>query len=302
MNVADTVTTGYALADWRALGTLRKVNGRSLFVIDSKEHGSPDSASVLLLVHGFPTASWDWHRQWDALKARYRVIAFDLLGFGYSDKPAGHRYRIHEQADLAEGVLAQLKVSSFSLMAHDYGDTVVQELLARDNQRQRRIRAACLLNGGLFPETHRARLAQRLLAGPMGGVFVKLFGQRALESNLTAVFGPDTPPSREELDAFWTLTQVNQGQRNLHRLMWYMRDRLEHRERWIDALIQTQAQLVLINGSADPVSGVHMVERYRGLVGKGDIIELDGIGHYPQLEAHESVTQHALSFFAQWLD
>jgi pimeloyl-ACP methyl ester carboxylesterase len=42
---------------------------------------------VLLLIHGFPTASWDWHKLWNDLTQKFRVIAPDMIGFGYSAKP-----------------------------------------------------------------------------------------------------------------------------------------------------------------------------------------------------------------------
>ncbi len=286
------------------MGQHLDILGRQLFVVDSASRDSAAFAApnVVVLLHGFPTSSWDWHHQWDELATRYRVISFDMLGFGYSDKPHNHRYSIHEQADLVQALLGRLNVSQYAILAHDYGDTVAQELLARDNASSvRSIRAVCLLNGGLFPETHRARLAQKLLVGPFGGVFVRFFGRSALEKNLISVFGKDTPPTTDIRDSFWALTEHNNGKRNLHRLMWYMKDRLQHRARWVSALKDTRAPLALINGSADPVSGAHMVERYRELIGTGSIIELADIGHYPQLEAPGPVTSHVLSFFQEQL-
>lgn len=103
------------------------------------------------------------------------------------------------------------------------------------------------------------------------------------------------------MNNFWELTQYNNGQRNLHRLMWYMKDRRQHRSRWVNALKDTKAPLALINGSSDPISGAHMVTRYRELIGKGTIVEMSDIGHYPQLEAPEEVTSHVLSFFQEKL-
>ncbi|MDH5177885.1 MAG: alpha/beta fold hydrolase, partial [Gammaproteobacteria bacterium] len=48
----------------------------------------------LLLIHGFPTASYDWHPLWDALAVRYSLYACDMLGFGMSAKPRDHDYPI----------------------------------------------------------------------------------------------------------------------------------------------------------------------------------------------------------------
>jgi pimeloyl-ACP methyl ester carboxylesterase len=61
------------------------------------------------------------------------------VGYGFSDKPRGadpQPYTIHTFADVAEGLLARLGVPRVHVLAHDVGDTVAQELLARHNRRQ----------------------------------------------------------------------------------------------------------------------------------------------------------------------
>jgi pimeloyl-ACP methyl ester carboxylesterase len=77
-----------------------------------------------------------------------------------------------------------------------------------------------------------------------------------------------------------------------------MADRRRHRERWVDALRDARCPLAVIDGAADPVSGAHMVARYRELVGRGYVVELPGIGHYPQIEAPGLVLEHYARFLA----
>ena len=60
----------------------------------------------LLLIHGFPTSSWDWHAVFDALKHGRRVIACDMLGFGLSDKPHAP-YSLFGQADQGRDVVGR---------------------------------------------------------------------------------------------------------------------------------------------------------------------------------------------------
>ena len=288
----DSVT----IEEWRRRGQHLSCDGRQIFCVDSGGDGP-----VVVLLHGFPTSSWDWHPLWPALAAGHRLIAPDFLGFGFSDKPRGHRYSIHEQADLVEDLLRQRGATRCHLLAHDYGDTVAQELLARDNARGagRLWLSASLLNGGLFPETHRARLAQKLLLGPAGGLFVRLMNRGTLARNMAAIFGPDSQPGPAEIDAFWALICHNDGRANFHRLIRYIGDRREHRERWVAALREAAIPIQLINGSVDPVSGAHMVARYRELVGRGQIVELPAIGHYPQMEAPAEVARHYLAFLQE---
>jgi pimeloyl-ACP methyl ester carboxylesterase len=68
-----------------------------------------------------------------------------------------------------------------------------------------------------------------------------------------------------------------------------MEERRQQRERWVGALVKAAVPLKLINGEADPISGGHMVTRYRELVPHPDVTVLPGIGHYPQCEAPAQV-------------
>ena len=287
-----------SIEQWRERGHFSELLGRKIFCVDSGELDKP----AILLIHGFPTSSWDWAPIWDALRGTYRLVAMDLLGFGYSDKPNPHRYSIMEQANLCEALVADRKLDTFHVLAHDYGDTVAQELLARQNEGRGAGRwwSVCLLNGGLFPETHKARLIQKLLLGPFGPFINKLSSKRTFDKSLSALFGPRTKPSREELDAFWKLINFNDGKHGFHNLITYMTDRKTHRERWVKALQQSVVPIGLINGSVDPVSGAHMVARYREVVSPNHFItELAEIGHYPQVEAPDAVVEAYLRFLRQ---
>lgn len=275
-----------SLQDWRAGGELIEFKGLQVF---TRTAGAPD-APPLLLIHGFPTSSWDWCKLWPDLAATHRLIAFDLLGLGFSAKPRGHRYRIAEQADLALAVLAHAGVREAAVLAHDLGDTVAQELLARANAGALplRLRGMVLLNGGLFPETHRPVLMQRLLLSPLGPLIARLSSRQKFGANLAAIAGT-VKPSAEELDAMWALLCEHDGRAALPGLIRYMVERREQRARWVGALQQSSVPLTLINGSADPISGAHMVARLRELQVPAEIVELPGVGHYPQIEAPQAV-------------
>ena len=71
------------LAQWRQQGELESINGQQIFT----RTGGDKSAPALVLIHGYPSASWDWEGMWQALTQRYYVITLDMLGFGFSAKP-----------------------------------------------------------------------------------------------------------------------------------------------------------------------------------------------------------------------
>src|SRR5258706_15247232 len=115
-----------AVRDWEARGRRLTIDDRWAWVLDVPAlDGS--GREPLLVLHGFPSCSFDWRHVLDALRARRRVIALDFLGFGLSDKP-DLRYSMRLQADMVEGVMRQLGVSAAALLTHDMGDTVGGEL------------------------------------------------------------------------------------------------------------------------------------------------------------------------------
>jgi len=280
---------------WRDTGHRFDFNGRSIFY---QRHG--EGPVALLLIHGFPTASWDWEPVWPGLCAQFpHVVAPDLLGFGFSAKPPRHRYSLLEQADLCEALLGALGVGHVHLLAHDYGVSVAQELIARHEERAGRglqLGSVALLNGGLFPEAHRATFMQKLMRSPLGPLVTPLISERTFGRTFSRVFGAETKPTPIELHDFWRLIAENGGQRAIPSLLRYLDERRRHRERWVGALVHTRVPLRLINGSEDPVSGAHMAQRYAELVPNPDVVAMPGIGHYPQVEAPDRTLAAFLDF------
>lgn len=280
------------LEEWIRAGGNLQLAGRRIFVRTAAAPGKPP----LLLIHGFPTASYDWHRLWLPLAANYSLYAFDMLGFGLSEKPADCDYPIALQADLCQAMLDHFGVGASHVLAHDYGDTVAQELLAREREGRIRLDSICFLNGGLFPETHRPRLVQKLLARPLLGPWLaRHMSYPQFESTMLSIAG-QRPPARDELEDLWELIQRENGREALARLISYMEQRRRNRERWVGALVESMVPRRLICGAVDPVSGAHLAERYRQLVPEPDVVVLENVGHYPQLEEHERVLQEYLRF------
>lgn len=278
------------LDDWERKGAYTDFRGHRVFY-RREGRGEP-----LLCVHGYPTASFDYFKIWPELVQRFDVIAPDMLGYGFTDKPRGHRYSIFEQAELCLSLVRSLGVTSMHVLCHDYGVTVGQEILARHAEGTTpALRSIAFLNGGLFPETHRPRLVQRLLASPLGPTFSQLMSERSFRRTFSAVFGPSTQPSSDELSALYGLVARADGKRALAGLISYMEERRVHRTRWVSALVDTKVPLRVINGVLDPVSGAHMLDRLLELRPGTDVVRLS-VGHYPQLEAPDEVLAAYLPF------
>lgn len=268
------------LSMWKNSGQFFDWKGHSIFVQDTAALNKP----VLLLIHGFPTASYDFHLLWPDLAETHRLIAFDMLGYGYSDKPRTWQHSIFNQADIAEALLRTKGIGECTMITHDVGDTVGQELLARHAEGKLGFlfKRVVMFNGGLFPETHRAILVQKLLLSPLGFLFTRLMKKEKLAASLRGVCSAGL--SDADIDAAWALMAHKNGNQCMHLLIQYMRERQENRGRWVQALQKADMPLTLIDGVEDPISGEHMVQRFEQLVPGKQTIRLPGLGHYPHLE------------------
>ncbi|MEM9704930.1 MAG: alpha/beta hydrolase [Pseudomonadota bacterium] len=273
-----------SLAAWRRSAKYIQVGADRIAYWSSTDD---DAQPTLLLIHGYPTSSWDWTGLWPDLKKHFRLIALDMLGFGLSDKPRNITFSIHDQADLQEALLAQLGVGDAHVFTHDYGNTVGQELLARQNEKSLSfsIRSMCFLNGGLFPEQHRARRSQKLGLTPLGPLLGMLMSEARLRTAFDEIYGPETKASDKEIAGHWSLIKENDGRRVLHKLLSYIPERKKYRDRWVGALTRTHVPMRLINGGADPVSGEHLYRHYIEHVPNADAVLFERIGHYPHTEA-----------------
>lgn len=263
---------------WRAGGESLEFRSHRLF---ARSGGKGDP---LLLIHGFPTSSFDWAGIWPELVAKRQVHVIDMLGFGLSDKPAGFAYSIAASADQWQ-TLAQAKgLREVDILAHDYGNTVTQELLARqrDGQLPFRIRSAAFLNGGLFPEATFPLGVQKLLLGPIGPLVALLSSYGSFARSIRKICA--RPPGETELREHWQLLVRASGKRVLPKLIGYIDERHRFRARWVGALEQAEIPLCLIDGIDDPISGATIVRRWRELLPNAGDVELAGVGHYPQWE------------------
>lgn len=276
---------------WKALGQFTEVDGRQVFY---REAGAGE---VLLLIHGFPTSSWDWWKAWPDLEERYHLLAPDMFGFGFSDKDPKYSYTIGQQVDMIQALLQQKDITSFHILCHNYGVSVVQELVARNNEDARyTIGSICFLNGGMFPESYKPRIIQKLLLGPLGPIVARLSSKSRLRKTFHEIFGPNTLPTEQEIDDFWYLMNYNNGKAIIHKVIQYIKERQQNADRWTNCLLECNIPMRLINGPEDPISGIRLAERYRQIIPQADVVLLDSIGHYPQTEAPKKVLQHYLHF------
>lgn len=279
-----------AVADWATRGRVLSLAGGGVWVLDQPATQEAELDPVLVL-HGFPTCSFDWRHVLPALSRRRRVVLFDFPGFGLSDKP-DQRYSIRRQADVAEAVCAALGLDRLALVTHDMGDSIGGELLARDLDGHLGIEITrrVVTNGSIYLELAHLTPGQLFLldlpdarldppppgAPPDDGA--------AMRAALAATFSPDSPPDPGELVAQWALIARGGGQRLLPRTIRYIEDRRAEEARFTGAIERHPSPLAVVWGDRDPIAVVAMVDRLRERRSDVHVAVLDGVGHYPMIE------------------
>jgi pimeloyl-ACP methyl ester carboxylesterase len=276
---------------WYRDGQTAIINGLSVFF---RREGKGES---LVCLHGFPSSSWDFEATWPSLTRRFDVLAHDLIGLGKSAKP-DQPLPVRLQADIVEELAITAGIRKAHILAHDLGDTIAQELLARQFEKSSRVQwlSCVFMNGGIFPETHRALFVQKLLLSPLGPFVTNLMSEKSMKKSLTSVFSKSHPPTDEFIHSTWQLTSENNGRSILPRLIRYIEERRTNRERWVTPLVKAVVPIRLINGIEDPVSGKHAADRFKVLIPNADIILLEKCGHYPHLEMPEEVLKAFFEF------
>lgn len=254
---------------------------------------------TILLLHGYPSSSFDYRHVVAHLRDR-AWVTLDFLGFGLSAKPRPHRYSLFEQADIVSSVLADTTPGPVVLVAHDMGTSVATELLARDLESRLPfdLQAAVLTNGSVILDRASLRPIQKILRGPLGQVAARLISERGFARGFGKLFSDDHPLTREEAEAQWALMAYHDGHRIPHLLISYLGERVEYASRWHGAVADWPRPLSFLWALGDPVATVNVLDGLRELRPAADVVELPGVGHYPQVEVPDVFARSALSLLA----
>ena len=279
------------LIRWKQAGQFFDWKGQRVF------YRMGGQGPYLLLIHGYPVSSYDWHCVWDDLGTVFTLIAPDMLGMGFSDKPSGFAYTIAQHAQMHLALLQHLKIKQMRVVAYDLGVSVVQEMLAMKQDELAESEVGGLtditditfLNGGLCPEAYKPRWIQRLLVSRLGAWIGPKIPQVTFKKTIRKLFGAQTQPSAKLLADFWTLYTHGEGRLINHRVGRFWLDRLKQRHRLVNATLNSDIPMRLINGAADPNSGWHMAMAFKHIKPDIPILKLEGIGHWPQIERAEEV-------------
>jgi pimeloyl-ACP methyl ester carboxylesterase len=293
--MTETIIPKRTATEWLSQGKFFEFNKHQIFYVNEGR------GNHLILLHGFPTSSWDYSKIFAGLARHFNCYAIDFLGFGYSSKPKKHNYSIMEQADLVESFIEKNALKRVKFVFHDYAVSVGQEILARNYEAEPKkyeIDGAVFLNGGLIPSLHRPTFTQKMLTLPVvGALLSRFFNREKFGKAFSEVFGAKTKPDEKELNTLWKIATYPGEIKLAHKLLHYIKDRKINEKRWVSILTKTEVPLMFINGGSDPVSGRHLIQEIEKMPLKNKkIVKWDEIGHYPQWENPNECFAEILNF------
>ena len=177
-----------------AMGKFMTVNGVRLHYVDRGE-GEP-----VVMLHGNGSMIQDFEASGivDMAAEKCRVIVFDRLGFGHTDRPSGTIWTPEAQADLLQAALARLDVSGALVLGHSWGASVAVALALRHPQT---VGSLVLASGYYYPTARPDFLAMAWPATPVIGTLIRytvapLLGRLVWPLLMRKIFGPAATPKK----------------------------------------------------------------------------------------------------------
>jgi pimeloyl-ACP methyl ester carboxylesterase len=272
--------------EWARQGASVEVGGHQLFTLRIGE--SAPRAAVLL--HGFPGSSFDWSHVARQLGAHIPVVTFDLLGYGLSDKP-DIAYSIFDETDFATELIVRAGVERCVLVAHDLGDTVAAELVARANEGRLpfEVERTILTNGSIFIDMAQLSAGQRVLLSLPDERMESGFGADGLGAGLAETFSKQHPPTDEDFEALVWLAVREDGDLLLPRLIRYIEERRANQDRFTAGFVDHPAPLTLLWGEQDPIAVLAMTARMKKMRPDTEVVTWPDLSHWPSLEDPDRV-------------
>lgn len=259
-----------------------------------QEAGEPD-APAMILIHGFAASNLVWSKVLlDLADAGFRVIAPDLLGYGYSDKPRELDYTIPRQAEMIVSLMQRLGIARAVLVGSSYGGAIAATIALDRPELVERL----ILVGAVTNNRPTRFLLMRLFGSPIiGDILSPLLAgsRRLLRMRMKRVYDRHA----------WVLDERRVDARHLP-----LRTRGAHRaiirtvRRWDAERISRDAHLLtvptlMIWGDTDREVPLRDGERLRDEVPDSRLIVFRACGHLPHEEYPQAFVEVVTAFLSK---
>lgn len=299
--MSTTLTAWKATGEYISYGPFQ----HQLFVKQiGNSKASPEK--TLLLIHGFPESSYSYHAIIDGMLNTFdRIILFDMLGYGWSDKPTENfTYSLFEQADTVFSVWKHFGIKGGHLLSHDMGDSVATEIVARHENDlmpawfSSGLKSLTFTNGSMVLELADLRITQKILLSSYGHLMKNVMTFKIFNHQVRSAHGNDNL-SDEDVQFLWEANRLQDGEQKTYLTIKYLNDRKRfEKTRWLPALAQTKLPVHICWGDEDAVARVEMAYHLKEKVcTNATLTIMKGLGHFCQLGSPKKWVEYISSFY-----
>lgn len=278
------------LEKWRAEGQTVELMGKKIWYHDQ----GPKTDDAVFIVHGYPGSSWDFQGVVDRIGPKTRTVVMDMRGFGLSEKPLDGDYQgnftLMMQADLYLMLAKRLGLKTVLLMAHDMGQTVGLEIMARfeEGRTPFRIRHAILLDGSTLVDMIQPTAYQKQALAAPSTALAEDLAWKDIYNIFPESYSKESR-ARKDFDELIICQShqiyYNHGSRTIGGIVHYLKERKENFNRWSRTLFTFgKAPMTVIWGEQDPVAVIAMADRIKKQRPVTDLYKYPDCGHWPSIE------------------
>ena len=240
------------------------------------------SNPALVLLHGYPTSSFDFREMIELLEDDYFIAILDFPGFGFSDKPqGGYSYMLEDDARLVDYYVREiLGLTSFHLFTHDRGVSVGLAFLGNylaEDDKEYEITYHFMSNSGMFLPLANLSAGQTVVLDPVRGPEA-IDRQKAL---------PRRTEGTPQQVAYADIQAFNDGIGARLGVGKYLLERVANEYRWLENLRRSPIPVAYVWGLLDTVNPVRIANHVWATYLNDREVEssfwyMPTAGHYPQ--------------------
>jgi pimeloyl-ACP methyl ester carboxylesterase len=274
--------------NWKDKGKFVTIENKKIFVIDEG-----DQLETLVILHGYPTSSYDYYRIIPELSNYFRIIIHDHLGFGFSDKPDSLTYSLIDQADIALQLWSKLGLKNITILAHDYGTSIAKEILARKNHNliPIKINKMYLCSSSMRLEHLHLRNMGKLLKDKKIGKYISRltsYGYRKIKRTFKKDHINYQFQNDYDINDMWNQLDSSEGQKEIHFLSNFINERYTFWHRWTNALKETQIPVKIFWEKTDPVAIKEIAIVLATENENKNLLWIENVKHYSIMETPNS--------------
>ena len=250
----------------------------------------------VVFVHGTPSYSHEWRHVVPHVEAAgHRVVTYDLLGYGDSERPLDRDTSVGAQTDLLLALLDELGVTDPTLITHDIGGAIGQRVAVLHPGTIRRLMLIDTVSYDSWPsETWREIVRNHLesYASMPAADF-----EAMLTRQLTMTVADEVVMAGDDLRAFLAPHRTPLGRTS------FFEHQVRHYDsRWTDELTDRLGEIAipvrLVWGGADRWQPVSYAEKLVADISGASLVVVDGAGHFLMEDDPARLTREVLDFLA----